>query len=106
VDYLKKGGIAIKSDPNINIVNLINEKKAAGDFDFSTMNWAELLQIEQLEIDDKEPVRLEQEAFLRAVTDRQYMPEVSAEEGLAALQCAEKILASIEENKWDEKIGV
>ncbi len=49
---------------------------------------------------------MQQEAFLRAVADRQYMPEVSAEEGLAALRCAEKILASIEENKWDEKIGV
>jgi predicted dehydrogenase len=106
MDYLKKTGIIIKADPNINIVKLINEKKASGDFDFSTMNWTELLHIEQLEIDDKEPVRLEQEAFLRAVADRQYMPEVSAEEGLSALQCAEKILASVEQNKWNEKIGV
>jgi predicted dehydrogenase len=57
MDYLKKTGIIIKADPNINIVKLINEKKASGDFDFSTMNWAELLHIEQLEIDDKEPVR-------------------------------------------------
>ena len=106
MDYLKKTGIIIKADPNINIVKFINEKKASGDFDFSTMNWPELLHIEQLEIDDKEPVRLEQEAFLRAVADRQYMPEVSAEEGLAALQCAEKILVSVEQNKWNEKIGV
>ena len=106
MDYFKKSGIIIKADPNINIVKLINEKKAAGDFDFSTMNWAELLQIEPLQIDDKEPVRLEQEAFLRAVMDSQYAPEVSAEEGLAALQCAEKILASVEENKWDEEIIV
>ncbi|MBN2588754.1 MAG: Gfo/Idh/MocA family oxidoreductase [Sedimentisphaerales bacterium] len=106
MDYFKKSGIIIKADPNINIVKLINEKKAAGDFDFSSMNWAELLQIEPLEIDDKEPVRLEQEAFLRAVVDNQYAPEVSVEEGLAALQCAEKILASVEENKWDEKIVV
>jgi predicted dehydrogenase len=106
MDYFKKSGIIIKADPNINIIKLINEKKASGDFDFSSMNWPELLHIEQLEIDDKEPVRLEQEAFLKAVTDRQFMPEVSAEEGLAALQCAEKILASVEQNKWDEKIGV
>jgi predicted dehydrogenase len=106
VDYFKKSGIIIKADANMNIVKLINEKKAAGDFDFSSMNWAELLQIEPIQIDDKEPVRLEQEAFLRSVIDNQYTPEVSAEEGLAALKCAEKILASIEENKWDEKIVV
>ncbi len=106
VDYFKKSGIIIKADANMNIVKLINEKKTAGDFDFSKMNWAELLQIEPIQIDDKEPVRLEQEAFLRAVMDNHYTPEVSAEEGLAALKCAEKILASIEENKWDEKIVV
>jgi predicted dehydrogenase len=62
------------------------------------------LHIEQLDIDDKEPVRLEQENFLRAVVDRYYAPEVSAEEGLAALKCAEKILASVKKNKWNEKI--
>ena len=106
VDYFKKTGIIIKADSNINIVKLINEKKATGDFDFTSMNWPDLLHIEELEIDDKEPVRLQQEAFLRAVTDRTFMPEVTAEEGLAALQCAEKILASVEENKWDAKIGV
>jgi len=105
MDYFKKSGIIIKADPNINIVNLIKERKASGDFDMTTMNWPDLLHIEQLEIDDKEPVRLQQEAFLRAVMDRQFMPEVSAEEGLAALRCAEKILASVEQNKWHEKIG-
>jgi predicted dehydrogenase len=60
-----------------------------------------LLHIEKLEIDDKEPLRLEQEAFLRSVADRGVKPEVSAEEGLAALECAEEILASVKKHKWD-----
>jgi hypothetical protein len=34
------------------------------------------------------------------------MPEVSAQEGLAALECAQKILASVKKHKWKEKIGV
>ena len=104
VDYLKKTGMLIKADPNINIVKWMNERRASGDFDMLSVNWPDLLHIEQLEIDDKEPVRLQQEAFLRAVTDRKFVPEVSAEEGLAALQCAEKILASVRKNKWNEKI--
>jgi predicted dehydrogenase len=104
MDYLKKSGIIIKADPNINIVKWINEQRASGDFNFATVNWPDLLHIEQLQIDDKEPVRLQQEAFLRAVTDRRFVPEVSAEEGLAALQCAEKILASVKKNEWTEKI--
>jgi len=104
LDYFKKSGIVIKADPNINVVNWINEQQESGDFDMTTVNWPDLLHIEELDIDDKEPIRLEQENFLRAVMDREFMPEVSAEEGLAALQCADKILASVKKNKWNDKI--
>jgi len=104
VDYFKKSGIVIKANPNTNVVKWINEHKEAGDFNMMNVNWPDLLHIEQLNIDDKEPIRLEQEAFLRAVTNREFVPEVSGEEGLAALQCAEKILASVKKNRWDEKI--
>ncbi len=100
VDYLKKSGIIIKADPNTNVVEWIKEHRALGDFDLTTVNWPDLLHIEQLVIDDKEPVRLQQEAFLRAVVDRTLAPEVSAEEGLAALECAEKILTSVRKHKW------
>jgi len=101
VDYLKKSGIIIKADPNTNVVEWIKQHKALGDFDLTKVNWPDLLHIEQLQVDDKEPLRLEQEAFLRSVSDRALMPEVSAEEGLAALQCAEMILASVKKHKWD-----
>ncbi|MCP4257184.1 MAG: Gfo/Idh/MocA family oxidoreductase [Planctomycetes bacterium] len=104
LDYFKKSGIVIKADPNTNVVKWINEQEKAGDFDLTTVNWPDLLHIEELDIDDKEPIRLEQENFLRAVMDREFMPEVTAEEGLAALKCAEKILESVKKNKWDENI--
>jgi predicted dehydrogenase len=101
VDFLKKSGIVIRADPNVNVVDWIKERREKGDYDLTTVNWADLLCIEQLQIDDKEPVRLEQEAFLLAVKDRSFTPEVSAEEGLAALKCAQKILRSIKKHKWD-----
>lgn len=105
VDYLRKSGIIIKADPNINVLKWIKGHKESGDFDLTSVNWPDLLHIEQLDVDDKEPIRLEQEAFLQAVTDRACTPEVSALEGLAALECAQKILASIRKHKWKEKIG-
>jgi predicted dehydrogenase len=105
VDYFKKSGIIIKADPNINVVKWIQQRKEAGDFDMTTVNWPDLLHIEQLNIDDKEPIRLEQEAFLRAVADRSLMPEVSAKEGLAALECAAMILRSVKKHRWNEEIG-
>jgi predicted dehydrogenase len=101
VDYLKKTGIIIKAAPNSNVVEWIKEQRRRGDFNPASVNWPDLLHIEQLEIDDKEPVRLEQEAFLRAVKDRSFTPEVSAEEGLAALRCAQKILHAMRKHKWD-----
>jgi len=100
-DFIKKTGTVIKADPNTNVLEWIKQHQAAGDFDLTTVNWPDLLHIEQLEVDDKEPLRFEQEAFLRAIRDRNFEPEVSAKEGLAALECAEKILASVKKHKWD-----
>ena len=91
----------IKADPNINVVEWIKQHQTAGDFDFSTVNWTELLQIEQLDISNNEPLRVEQESFLNAVAGKQARPEVTAEEGLAAMECADMILSSIKKHKWD-----
>jgi len=101
LDFLKQEGIVIKTDPNIDVVKWVKQKQDEGTFDFSGVNWPDLLHIEQLDIDDKEPLRVEQEAFLNAVADKNNRPEVTAAEGLAALQCAEEILKSIKEHKWD-----
>jgi predicted dehydrogenase len=100
VDYFKKSGIIIKTDPNKNVVEWIRAQQQRDDFNPASVNWLDLLHIEPLEIDDKEPIRLEQEAFLRAVQDRAFRPEVSAEEGLAALRCAQKILRAVRKHKW------
>jgi len=101
VDYLKKSGIVIKADPNVNVVNWIKEQQSKPDFNPLSVNWPDLLHIEQLDVDDKEPLRFEQEAFLLACADKHLKPEVSAEEGLAAMECAEMILASVKKHKWD-----
>lgn len=101
VDYYKKTGIVIKTDPNIDVVNWIRERKEADDFNLLTVNWPDLLHIEQLQIDDREPLRVEQEAFLNAVADSSCKPEVGAKEGLAAMECAEMILHSISKHKWE-----
>jgi len=101
MDYFKKSGIVIKAAPNTDIVKWIREHKKKGDFNFMTVNWPDLLHIEELQIDDKEPLFVEQEAFLRAVAGEDSRPEVSAGEGLAAMQCAEMILQSLGRHKWD-----
>ena len=101
VDYFKKTGVCIKAAPNINVVEEIRRLKKAGTFSLLTKNWQDLLHVEKLDVDDKEPLRLEQEAFLQAVADKSLRPEVSAEEGLAAMQCAEMIIEAMKKHKWD-----
>ena len=101
VDYYKKTGTIIKADPNIDVVKKLREFKKKGKFNLLKVDWPSLLHIEKLEIDDKEPLRLEQENFLRCCMDKDLRPEVSAEEGLAAMECAEQILASVQKHKWD-----
>ncbi|MFA6185903.1 MAG: Gfo/Idh/MocA family oxidoreductase [Phycisphaerae bacterium] len=101
LDFFKKEGVIIKTDGNIDAVKWVKEKQAQGDFDFTGVNWPDLLHIEQLDIDDREPLRVEQESFLNSILDNSLRPEVTAEEGLAALECAEAILKSLKEHPWD-----
>jgi len=100
LDYLKKTGMVIKAAPNANLVAWIKEQRKNEHFNPLSVNWPDLLHIEELSIDDKEPLRLEQEAFLQCCLGERPRPEVSAEEGLAAMECADAILASVKEHKW------
>ena len=99
LDYFRKEGIVIKTDPNIDVVKWIRERQEKQDFDFSQVNWPELLHIEKLEIADTEPLKVEQESFLKAIREGG-RPEVTAEDGLAALECAEQILACVRAHHW------
>ena len=100
LDYYKKHGTVIKAKSNVNVVEWIRKRQESGKFSFANLNWPDLLHIERLDIDEKEPLRVEQEAFLRAVMDKTTRPEVSAEEGLAAIRCAEQILQGVKEHSW------
>lgn len=102
LDYFGKTGTIIKADTdNIELINKIRQLKDGGKFDLLKTDWTKLVHYEKLQIDDKEPLRLEQESFLKAVADKGLKPEVSVEEGLAALQCAEMILDCVKKHKWD-----
>ena len=57
----------------------------------------DLVRIEELEIDDVEPLRAEDEAFLTAIRDGT-PPPVSGEHGLAALETAQRIVGSLQDS--------
>lgn len=100
LDYFRKEGIVIKADRNIDLLKWIREHQEKQDFDFTSVNWTDLLHIENLPIEDAEPLKVEQQSFLEAVADRSKRPEVTGAEGLAALECAEKILTQVKAHQW------
>ena len=101
LDYFKKTGTIIKADTdNIEVLERIRKLKNTGKFGLLTAGWTDLVHHEKLQIDDKEPLRVEQESFLKSVADKSLRPEATAREGLAAMQCAQMVLESIKQHKW------
>ena len=100
LDYFKKDGIIIKADPNTDVVEWVRKHQQEENFDFTGVNWPDLLHVEHLEVTDKEPLRVEQESFLKAIMGQAPRPEVTAAEGLAAIECAHMILNSVKKHNW------
>ncbi len=101
LDYLKKTGVMITKAANLDMVQWIHQQHLSGEpFDVQNTDWTKLVNVENLDIDDKEPLRLEQEAFLRAVAEGT-RPEVSAEDAVAATELAEQIIEKIGKHHWE-----
>ena len=99
-------GLMARAAPMISARRCLKNRRhiagQGGKFNLLKTDWTKLVHHEKLRIGGKEPLRLEQEAFLKAVADKTSKPEVSAGEGLAAMQCAEMILDSSKKHNWDQ----
>lgn len=97
LDYQKKYGIFVKKTGNLAAIRDAVEKIRTGEVaDMAGLDYTKLVQVEQLQIDDVEPLRAQAEAFVKSVTEGQ-RPIVSGEDGLHAVEVAEQIVASIPE---------
>ncbi len=95
LDYAKKHGIVARRGENVEAIRDAVGKIRAGEIeDLSQLNYTDLVSVEELVIDDVEPLRAELEAFVAAVREGS-RPVVSAEDGLAAVQLATRIVAAM-----------
>lgn len=99
LDYQKKNGIAVKKAANLDLLKLAREKNAQDLAELAGMDFSSMVKVEPLQIDDVEPLRAELQAFLKSVSTGE-PPEVSAADGLAALELAERIVAACREHGW------
>ena len=101
LDYLKKTGIMISKTANMDMVQLIRQQQnSQGQMDMANADWSDMVNIENLDIDEREPLHLEQEAFVKAVAEGS-RPQVSAEDAIAAMELAERIVQTISEHQWE-----
>lgn len=96
LDYQKKYGIVAHRSGNLEAIRDAVAKIRSGEIeDLSQLDYQKLVNIEELQIDDVEPLRAELDAFIDAVQGK-ISPVVSVEAGLNAVRTAERIVAAIE----------
>jgi len=99
VDYQKRFGVVVRRTGNLDAIREAAESIRRGDVaDASGLNYTDLLQVEELQISDTEPLRAQLDAFVSSVRDGT-PPEVTVEDGLAAVETAVRIVQAIAPQK-------
>jgi predicted dehydrogenase len=95
LDYQKRYGIVARRSGNLNAIRDAVARIRSGEIeDISALNFADLVQVEELQIDDIEPLRAELEAFVDSITNNT-RPIVPLDDGLAAVETATRIVQSM-----------
>jgi predicted dehydrogenase len=101
IDYQKKHGMVARKTKNLNAIRDTVARIRAGEIeDLSQINFPDLVSIEELEIDDIEPLRAELDSFVNAIRTGA-TPEVPAEDGLAAVETATRIVEAMGSQKLE-----
>jgi predicted dehydrogenase len=99
MDYQKKTGIAIKLDDNLDLIRMARERDFEDLSQMQGLDFGSMMKVEPLQVDDVEPLRAEIESFFDSFR-KGTEAAVSAEEGYAAVEMAEKITNSVREQDW------
>lgn len=102
IDYGAKKGVVIRRTANQQQMLEVRGALRNGE-DLTNLKWNDLVQVEELEVDDEEPIVAEITAFVEAVR-RGERPEVDARAGLANVRTAQRIIeAAKAEREWKAK---
>ncbi|QDU33407.1 Dehydrogenase [Poriferisphaera corsica] len=103
LNYASRSGIAVRSSKaNINVLAEVRDQLGAGK-DLSDLDYTEMIDIEELDMDvlggDEDPLTAQATAFLHAAVNK-HTPAVTALDGYAAVDAAERVVQAIKEHKW------
>jgi predicted dehydrogenase len=94
-DFVKRTGTVVRKTANAEQLAEVRERLAAGE-DLSSIDYLDLVTVDELVVDDAEPLRLQMEDFLEAVRTSS-RPMVDAQAGFAAVRTAERIMETARE---------
>ena len=95
IDYAKRIGTVIHRSGNLNAMRDAVARIRSGEVeDLSQLNYQELVRIEELRSEEVEPLRAQLDAFIHSIRTKT-RPVVSAEDGMAAVETAKRIVESI-----------
>ena len=95
IDYQKRHGMLVRKGPNMGAVKEAVAALRRGEIqDLSGLNQDGLVEMEELAIDDVEPLRAELDSFIESVKTGK-RPHVNADDGLAAVETATRIVQAI-----------
>jgi len=96
MDYQKKTGIAIKLADNLDLIRTARERNFEDLSQMQDLDFGSMMKVEPLQVNDVEPLRAELTSFLDSVRTGSAVA-VSAEEGCAAVEMAERITERVRE---------
>jgi len=91
IDYQKKSGVIARRNENVESIRFAVEQLRRGG---EAKNFPDLVKLNPLEVKDVDQIRAELEAFINSINSKS-PPIVSGEDGLAAVEVAERIVAEI-----------
>jgi predicted dehydrogenase len=95
IDYAKRVGTIIHRGGNLSAIRDAAARIRSGEVeDLSQLNYQDLVKIEELRSEEVEPLRAQLDAFIDSIRAGS-RPVVSAEDGLAAVHTARRIVESI-----------
>lgn len=100
MDYQKRSGVAIQLHDHLDLIRVARERNFEDLSQMQNLDYSSHVRVEPLVVDDTDPLRSEIEAFLTSVrTGRP--PAVSAEDGLKAVEMADRIHSAIGNERWE-----
>lgn len=100
MDYQKRSGVAVQLKDNLGLIRLARQKHFEDLSQMQNLDFGSMLHVEPLDVEEGDPLQAELGAFLESVRTGA-APPVTVEDGLAAVEMAERVEQAIGRAGWE-----